>query len=66
MSLTAALQKIEQNIIPSAGIIVNLIYVNPRSIGWRIPLLLQLPFPAVPIEGLTIGAGSPSIEVANE
>ena len=64
--LTAALQKIEQNTIPGAGITVNLIYVNPRAMGWQIPLLQQLRSAGVPIEGLTIGAGVPSIEVANE
>ncbi|PUU81782.1 fatty acid synthase beta subunit dehydratase [Tuber borchii] len=64
--LTTALQKIEQNTIPGAGITVNLIYVNPRAMGWQIPLLQQLRSAGVPIEGLTIGAGVPSIEVANE
>ena len=34
--------------------------------GWWIPLLQQLRSAGVPIEGLTIGAGVPSIEVANE
>ena len=34
--------------------------------GWQIPLLQQLRSVGVPIEGLTIGAGVPSIEVANE
>ncbi|PUU73985.1 hypothetical protein B9Z19DRAFT_1160944 [Tuber borchii] len=64
--LTAALQEIEQNTIPGAGITVNLIYVNPRAMGWQIPLLQPLRSAGVPIEGLTIGAGVPSIQVANE
>ena len=34
--------------------------------GWQIPLLQQLRSVGVPIEVLTIGAGVPSIEVANE
>ena len=34
--------------------------------GWQIPLLQQLRSVGVPFEGLTIGAGVPSIEVANE
>ncbi|PUU78407.1 fatty acid synthase beta subunit [Tuber borchii] len=34
--------------------------------GWQILLLQQLRSAGVPIEGLTIGAGVPSIEVANE
>ena len=34
--------------------------------AWQIPLLGQLRADGVPIEGLTIGAGVPSIEIANE
>ena len=65
-SMTEALNKIEKAIPPGRGITVNLIYVNPRAMGWQIPLLAQLRADGVPIEGLTIGAGVPSIEVAQE
>ncbi|KAI9851557.1 MAG: beta subunit of fatty acid synthetase [Thelocarpon superellum] len=65
-TMTAALAKIEGAIPPGRGITVNLIYVNPRAMAWQIPLLGQLRADGVPIEGLTIGAGVPSIEVANE
>jgi fatty acid synthase subunit beta len=65
-SMTAALTKIEKAIPAGRGITVNLIYVNPRAMGWQIPLLAQLRADGVPIEGLTIGAGVPSIEVAQE
>ena len=65
-SMTEALNKIEKVIPPGRGITVNLIYVNPRAMGWQIPLLAQLRADGVPIEGLTIGAGVPSIEVAQE
>jgi fatty acid synthase subunit beta, fungi type len=65
-SMTAALNKIEKAIPPGRGISVNLIYVNPRAMAWQIPLLAQLRADGVPIEGLTIGAGVPSIEVAQE
>ncbi|ETN42931.1 uncharacterized protein HMPREF1541_02089 [Cyphellophora europaea CBS 101466] len=65
-SMTEALNKIERAIPPGRGITVNLIYVNPRAMGWQIPLLAQLRADGVPIEGLTIGAGVPSIEVAQE
>ncbi|KAK9464500.1 acyl transferase domain-containing protein [Lipomyces arxii] len=64
--LTQAFYKIEKSIFPGAGITVNLIYVNPRAMGWAIPLIQKLRSEGVPIEGLTIGAGVPSIEVANE
>lgn len=60
------MRKIEEGTTAGAGITVNLIYVNPRAMSWQIPLLQQLRSEGVPIEGLTIGAGVPSIEVANE
>nr|KMM68812.1 fatty acid synthase subunit beta dehydratase [Coccidioides posadasii RMSCC 3488] len=65
-TMTEALHKIEKAIPPGRGITVNLIYVNPRAMGWQIPLIGKLRADGVPIEGLTIGAGVPSIEVANE
>jgi fatty acid synthase subunit beta len=65
-TMTEALVKIEKAIPAGRGITVNLIYVNPRAMQWQIPLLGQLREQGVPIEGLTIGAGVPSIEVANE
>lgn len=65
-TMTEALNKIENAIPAGRGITVNLIYVNPRAMQWQIPLLGQLRSQGVPIEGLTIGAGVPSIEVAQE
>jgi len=65
-TMTDALNKIEKAIPAGRGITVNLIYVNPRAMAWQIPLIGQLRADGVPIEGLTIGAGVPSIEVANE
>lgn len=65
-TMTEALTNIEKNIPAGRGITVNLIYVNPRAMAWQIPLIGQLRADGVPIEGLTIGAGVPSIEIANE
>jgi fatty acid synthase subunit beta len=65
-TMTEALTKIEKAIPAGRGITVNLIYVNPRAMQWQIPLLGQLRSEGIPIEGLTIGAGVPSIEVAQE
>lgn len=64
--MTEALSKIEGAIPAGRGITVNLLYANPRAIGWQIPLLGRLRADGVPIEGLTIGAGVPSAEVAQE
>lgn len=65
-SMTEAISKIEKVIPAGRGITINLIYVNPRAMAWQIPLIGRLRAEGVPIEGLTIGAGVPSIEVANE
>ncbi|KAJ5789310.1 uncharacterized protein N7518_006321 [Penicillium psychrosexuale] len=65
-TMTEAITKIEKAIPPGRGITINLIYVNPRAMAWQIPLIGRLRAEGVPIEGLTIGAGVPSIEVANE
>ncbi|KAL4780487.1 acyl transferase domain-containing protein [Aspergillus varians] len=65
-TMTEAITKIEKAIPPGRGITINLIYVNPRAMGWQIPLVGKLRADGVPVEGLTIGAGVPSIEVANE
>ncbi|KAK4553557.1 beta subunit of fatty acid synthetase [Recurvomyces mirabilis] len=65
-SMSEAISKIEKAIPAGRGITLNLIYVAPRAMAWQIPLIGKLRAEGVPIEGLTIGAGVPSIEVANE
>jgi fatty acid synthase subunit beta len=65
-SMTEAITNIEKNTPSGRGITINLIYVNPRAMTWQIPLIAQLRADGVPIEGLTVGAGVPSIEIANE
>ncbi|XDG06758.1 hypothetical protein ABKA04_006373 [Annulohypoxylon sp. FPYF3050] len=65
-TMTEALSKIEKAIPAGRGVTINLIYVNPRAMAWQIPLIGRLRAEGVPIEGLTIGAGVPSIEVAQE
>ena len=63
-SLTEALQNIRDSIPPGRGITCNLIYLNPNAIAWQIPLIRRLCNEGFPIEGITIGAGVPSIDVA--
>lgn len=48
------------------SITCNLIYADPKAIAWQIPLVRQLIRKGYPIDGLTIGAGVPSKEVATE
>ncbi|KAI0468366.1 enoyl reductase domain of FAS1 [Xylaria cf. heliscus] len=63
-AMEAAIDKVVANIPTGRGITCNLIYVDPKAIGYQIPLIRQLVRRGVPIEGLTIGAGVPSPEVA--
>lgn len=63
--LVNALKKIEASTKPGVGISLNVLYVNPMMLQWCIPLIENLRKDGFPIEGLTIGAGVPSVEVAN-
>ncbi|WBW74907.1 fatty acid synthase beta subunit Fas1 [Schizosaccharomyces osmophilus] len=61
-----AIHELSLNIPPGAGICINLIYINPRSFAWQIPLVREMVAEGYPIRGITIAAGIPSLEVANE
>ena len=63
--LTSALEEIEKSTRPGVGISLNVLYVNPMMLQWCIPLIERLRNDGFPIEGLTIGAGVPSVDVAN-
>ena len=65
-SLESAIVKLSQNIPSTRGITCNIIYANPRAIGWQVPLIQDLVRRGYPIEGLTIGAGVPSDDVVKE
>jgi len=64
--MAEALEKIATNIQPGRGITVNVLYVSPRALSWQIPLIRKLCDTGMPIDGLTVGAGVPSLEVATE
>ncbi|CRG88165.1 fatty acid synthase subunit beta, fungi type [Talaromyces islandicus] len=64
-SMKEALSKLLTAIPAGRGIACNVIYANPRAMSWQIPLLVELRQSGFPIEGLTIGAGVPSIDIAN-
>ena len=61
-----AIRNIVKSVVPGRGVTVNLIYVNPAAIAWQIPMIRQLNIEGVPVDGLTIGAGVPTIDVATE
>ncbi|KAF7591456.1 hypothetical protein BBP40_001559 [Aspergillus hancockii] len=62
--LETAINKLLGEIPPGRGITVNMIYAAPQAVRWQIPLLTRLRASGVPIEGLTVGAGVPSLDVA--
>ncbi|OJJ69732.1 hypothetical protein ASPBRDRAFT_198373 [Aspergillus brasiliensis CBS 101740] len=65
-AMEEAINKIVQNGTPGRGVTCNIIYASPSSVRWQIPLLQELRAKGVPIDGMTIGAGVPSVDVANE
>jgi fatty acid synthase subunit beta len=64
-TMANALEGLVNNIPPGRGVTCNLIYANPRTMAWQIDLLRRLSRNRV-IDGLTIGAGVPSLEVASK
>ena len=52
--------------VPGAGVTVNMLFLNPTQWGMQFPLVVKLAKEGVPIEGITIGAGVPSLEKATE
>ncbi|KAI0388453.1 fatty acid synthase beta subunit [Xylariaceae sp. FL0594] len=65
-SLSTAVSRLESVIPPGRGIVINLIYASPKAIAWQIPLIRKLCAEGAPIKGITLGAGVPSVEIANE
>jgi fatty acid synthase subunit beta len=63
-SFEEAIRSLAASIPAHRGITCNLIYVNPKSIAWQIPLIKRLITNGIRIEGLTIGAGVPSLDIA--
>jgi len=61
-----ALEKIEQNTIPGAGITGIVVYLNAPAMKLQITLVQQVCSARVQIQGLTIGGGVLSIKVAKE
>ncbi|KAJ2995622.1 hypothetical protein NUW58_g1224 [Xylaria curta] len=65
-SMSVAIEKLAGSIPAGRGITINLIYANPKALGFQIPLIRRLINQGMPVEGLTIGAGIPSADVAAE
>ncbi|KAJ6023715.1 Acyl transferase/acyl hydrolase/lysophospholipase [Penicillium herquei] len=64
--LESAIYKLLDAVPAGRGITCNMIYAAPHAVKWQVPLLAKLRAAGVPIEGLTIGAGVPSLDVATQ
>ena len=64
--LSDAVHKIASDMGPARGITINVIYASPRHLRWQIPTIKKLREDGLPIEGLTVGAGVPSLDIASE
>ncbi|KAI9247028.1 hypothetical protein BY458DRAFT_560469 [Sporodiniella umbellata] len=51
---------------PGEGITLNIIFLNVRQWGFQYPLIQVMRKEGLPMEGLCVAAGVPSIELANE
>ncbi|KAF7715220.1 PKS/NRPS-like protein biosynthetic cluster [Penicillium ucsense] len=64
--LETAIYKLLDSVPAGRGVTCNMIYAAPHAVKWQVPLLAKLRAAGVPIEGLTIGAGVPSLDVATQ
>lgn len=62
--LEFAVRQLAASIPADRSIAINMIYANPRQMGWQTELIGQLISEGIPIEGITLGAGVPSPDVA--
>ncbi|TLD11433.1 hypothetical protein PspLS_11918 [Pyricularia sp. CBS 133598] len=66
-ALRTAILALTELLPPGRGITLNVIYASPKTLAWQIPLIRRLRIvDRLPITGLTVGGGVPSIEVATE
>ncbi|OJZ81593.1 hypothetical protein ASPFODRAFT_172538 [Aspergillus luchuensis CBS 106.47] len=64
--MTTAINDLVAHIPAGRGITCNIIYAKPQVMRWQIALIRRLSHDRVPIDGITIGAGVPSLEIASE
>ncbi|KAK1943247.1 Fatty acid synthase subunit alpha [Phytophthora citrophthora] len=61
-----AVNELVSKIKPGLGITINLLYLNAKQWGFQFPMVLRMRRNGVPIESITIGAGIPTMERAQE
>ncbi len=65
-ALRQKIDYIVEKVAPGQGITVNVLFINQKQWGFQFPLAQVLRNEGVPIEGFTVAAGIPSLEMANE
>ncbi len=58
--------KIMEMVAPGEGITLNVLFLNPRLWGFQYPATMAMRKEGIPMEGLCIAAGVPSLDVADE
>lgn len=61
-----AIQKLADSTPRGRGICINLIYGNPRQYRWQVIQIKKLLADGFPIDGVTFGAGVPSLDALQE
>ncbi|KAJ3188792.1 3-oxoacyl-[acyl-carrier-protein] synthase [Gaertneriomyces sp. JEL0708] len=59
-------EKIMEKIAPGEGITLNILFLNPRLWGFQYPAVQAMRQEGIPMEGICIAAGVPSLDVADE
>ncbi|KNC98227.1 phosphopantetheine-protein transferase domain [Spizellomyces punctatus DAOM BR117] len=59
-------QKIMEKIEPGEGITLNILFLNPRLWGFQYPAVQAMRREGIPMEGVCVAAGVPSLDVADQ
>lgn len=59
-------QQIMDKIQPGEGIALNMLFLNAYQWGFQYPAVVAMRKEGIPLDAITIGAGVPSLDVANE
>ncbi|RKO84453.1 hypothetical protein BDK51DRAFT_23017, partial [Blyttiomyces helicus] len=64
--LRERVDKILESIAPGEGITLNILFLNPRLWGFQYPAVQSMRREGIPMEGVVVAAGVPSLDVADE
>ena len=65
-AMKEAIHKIAKAITPGRAVTINIIYASPTTVAWQILLIRQLSVEGIQVDGLVVGAGIPTPDVAND